>query len=49
MGEDYVPLMGLSLIWKTKGTLLLTPINSGFFILKKGKKQRQGLSEKFYY
>jgi len=38
MGEDYVPLMGLSLIWKTKSTLLLTPINSGFFILKDHKK-----------
>jgi len=34
MGEDYVLLMGLSLIWKTKSTLLLTPRFSGFFILR---------------
>ena len=45
MGEDYVPLMGLSLIWKTKSTLLLTPINSGFFNLKNGKKLFQRYSK----
>ena len=46
MGEDQVLLMGLSLIWKTKSTLLLTPINSGFFILKNHKKECQGVLKK---
>jgi len=34
MGEGYVLLMGLSLIWKTKSTLLLTPIIFGVFYLE---------------
>jgi len=44
MGKDYVFLMGLSLIWKNQSTLLLTPINSGFFILflYKNKKMLLG-------